>query len=78
MTLVALDPEMPGIGIMAVIDKLIELAAEDRLSALAVATVYRDGVIESHWSFPHSPAALLGAISRLSHDFHKELDGDEA
>lgn len=63
----AIDCEPPSDLIQDTIDQLIELHREGRLSAVAVAMVYRDGSTGSGHSRLHSIATMIGSLARLQH-----------
>jgi hypothetical protein len=49
-------------------DRLTEVCnevAQDKISSVAIAVVYRDGTIGTSWSQARSMSLLIGAVARL-------------
>ncbi len=61
--LIPIDCEPPGESVAAMLEALLALARDGKLSAVAIAMVYRDGSTGDAWSKPHSTATLIGAVS---------------
>ncbi len=51
--------------IVAVLEGVLTEARAGRLSSVAIATVDRQGIVNSAWSKPPSTSAMMGAIERL-------------
>lgn len=71
--LVEIAPEPPGEGVVEYLEVLLERARAGEISAIAAATVYRDGSTGSGYSVLPNTSTMLGAIERLK---YKILDGD--
>lgn len=72
--LTVLEPEPAAPDVIETLEEALAEAREGRLSAVAIAVVYRDGVGGASWSALPSRMAMLGAISRLSHKINIEAD----
>lgn len=64
--LIPIDCEPPDGDVIAKLEETLAIAREGRVSAVAIAVVYRDGSTGDAWSKPHSIATLLGATSVLA------------
>ncbi len=52
-----------------IVERLTEVAdeaANDKISSIAIAVVYRDGTTNRSWSTTPSLSLLIGAVARLS------------
>jgi hypothetical protein len=58
-------PEPPGESIVERLEEALELAREGKLSAVALALVYRDGNTGSSYSKLGNVSAMVGALQRL-------------
>jgi hypothetical protein len=76
MTLQVITSEPVEENVIFILESTLEKARAGEYSAIAIATVGRDGVTGSGWSTIHSFGAMLGAISRLSHHVNRLADGD--
>lgn len=66
-----IDCEPPTGDTVMILEDVLRMAQEGRISAVAIAVVYRDGSTGDAWSKPLSTAALIGAVTvlqtRLTH-----------
>jgi hypothetical protein len=74
--LIAIECEPVGDNVLMILESMLEEARAGELSAVAIATVCRDGSTGSAWSFLHNNATMLGSINRLAHEINKKMDGD--
>jgi hypothetical protein len=69
-----LTAEPQGAGIVEHLEAVLAQAKAGSISSVAIAFVHRDGAVDGVWSAPPSVGLLLGAISRLGHRLHLEMD----
>jgi hypothetical protein len=63
-----LDSEPPNTDdVIAKLEEALAAAREGRISAVAIALVYRDGTPGRSWSKLHSRTTMLGSVSLLHH-----------
>jgi hypothetical protein len=60
-----IDSEPPNPNTIVCLEEALAAAREGRISAVAIAAVYRDGSTGDAWAKPVSPATLIGAVSVL-------------
>lgn len=72
--LVEIHPEPVGEGVVEFLEDLLENARKGELSAIAVATLSREGCIGSGWSRIHNYPSMLGSVTRLSHKINQAMD----
>lgn len=72
--LAVLEPEPASANVIATLEDALADAREGRISSVAIAVVYRDGVAGASWSDLPSRTAMLGAVSRLTHKINLEAD----
>lgn len=66
--LVTLDSEPPNTDdVVAKLEEALAEAREGKISAVALATVYRDGSSGRSWSKRHSQTTMIGAVDLLRH-----------
>lgn len=73
-SLAVLEPEPASANVISTLEEVLAEALDGRVSSVAIAVVYRDGVAGSSWSDLPSRAAMLGAVSRLGHKINLEAD----
>lgn len=69
-----IEPEPLGDAVVPLLERLLEMAHAGQVSSLGVAMVLRDGSVQSEWTKATPVAALIGAISRLSHRLNLAVD----
>lgn len=63
-----LDSEPPNTDdVVAKLEEALQAAREGKISAVAIAIVYRDGSSGRSWSKRHSETAMIGAVDLLGH-----------
>lgn len=63
-----IDSEPPNTeDVVAKLEEALAEAREGKVSAVAIAVVYRDGSSGRSWSKRHSQTAMIGAVDLLRH-----------
>jgi hypothetical protein len=66
--LLALHPEPPiSSDVIEHLTMVCDWVQDDKVSAVAIAVVHRDGATSTVWSVPPNKATLIGAVARLQH-----------
>jgi hypothetical protein len=72
--LVSLEPEPHGEGLEALLEKTLEEVRAGEVSSLAIAIVYRSGILGAKWSHWPSFGMILGAVERLKWKLQQAQD----
>lgn len=63
-----LDSEPPNTDdVVAKLEEALQAARDGKISAVAIAIVYRDGSSGRSWSKRHSETAMIGSVGLLHH-----------
>jgi hypothetical protein len=62
-----IQPEPPGESVIERLEEVMALAKEGKVSAVAIALVYRDGNTGSSYSKVGNVSTLVGTLARLQH-----------
>jgi hypothetical protein len=65
----AIQPEPPAEDLIELLEDALEKARDGKLSAVALAVVYRDGNTGHGWSRVPHVSLLAGALARVQHQF---------
>lgn len=72
-----LDAEPVGADVIEKLEEALALARENRLSAVALATVDRAGMAGNSWSKTPSLSTLIGSVARLQAALIRKADGGD-
>lgn len=69
-----IEPQNGAEDVIATLERALLKAKSGQVSAVGVATVYRNGNMGASWSSLPSTPMMLGAVSRLWHTLNLLLD----
>lgn len=72
--LTVIDAAPPDPGVIEALEETLAEARAGKVSAVAIAILYRDAMTSARWSRTMFVSALLGAIARLNHRLNAEID----
>lgn len=72
--LTVIEPEPLSDAVVPALERALEMARAGEVSSVGIALVLRDGRTDAIWSLPPSTCLLIGAVARLEHKLHLDLD----
>lgn len=72
-----IESEPQGRSVQSTLKDVLAEAKAGKISAVAIAIVYRDGVAGRVWSELPSVATMIGSVDRLRHRLNLVMDEDE-